>query len=884
MKRQYASYQETIDILTQAQQQYPNLIRVQSIGETWEGRPIMLATISQDVTFADLKPALLYTGSIHAREWIGNELALRFIQYLLKNHEFNPRVLSALARNTLYIVPCLNPDGFEFSRNHFSFWRKNRRDNGDGTYGVDLNRNFGIRFKKGTNTGSNTYSGPHAFSEPETKAIKDFVDKRGNITIALDYHSQGNVFFPAHKFNHENEIDGTDLNRLCANMNHEIEKVTSRRYGIHRGKPPFNLINGSGREYYYSRGILATVVEVGTRNIPDYMQVMSQSIDENIPAILRALEEAINYSPVAPKRVENFTMKDVEPFSVTLQWEYDASQDVVFEIYRSEQPKAHCSQDNLVAVTRSLLFTDVQLRSGHTYYYNIRALNRLSKVYSAFSPELSLKTLLSPDEFSRRLFPSPSQVGYVGQLTKDRNREHFGHNSLFIGINQTRGICHGVLAFSLESLPENAVIKSAKLQLYPMNRVSCKIEKYGEWVVSMLEPTQTPDIMDFESIHNVRPLHTLGHAIESDKLTQGIWSEWKFNQHERELLKEQVGNKQVVFRVSGPDTLPIGNDSQIMQFDIGYGKFGGGIHYRPCLDVIYTKQPDTIELEPIALNTIFEDEVVEGQLKSGFDQSGQVVYGQMEFSSSLLPAPEETVITDAYLVLQNKNSLNTTQDTRFTIELAELRDLDLSSVKGRQKIEYIGYEVSNEMLKKDKLHHFAFDRLCKSELERFHAEDKSFYFIVRATRSSYEKSALIDWHDQGDEKRARLVLNYITRRRQPLATPGNFTSVIEDGMVKLTWENPEHKDFVGCYVVRNRFHPPRSPFDGVKLYGGKDEYTYDNFGNPNIPKYYSVFSYDNVPNYSTPACLYFSSEEVVPIHEEEMDEVIGLQEDEQLDA
>lgn len=81
-------------------------------------------------------------------------------------------------------------------------------------------------------------------------------------------------------------------------------------------------------------------------------------------------------------------------------------------------------------------------------------------------------------------------------------------------------------------------------------------------------------------------------------------------------------------------------------------------------------------------------------------------------------------------------------------------------------------------------------------------------------------------------------------------------------------------------MVRNRFHPPKSPFDGVKLYGGKDEYTYDSFGNPNIPKYYSIFSYDDVPNYSAPSTLYYTSQETIPIVEEEYeiqdeDEVIG---------
>ena len=168
MKIQYASYQDTIDFLQKAMSEHPHLIRLQSIGETWEGRPIMLVTLSLDVTYADDKPALLYTGTIHAREWIGNELAIKFIQYVIDNYRFNPKLQTALTRNTLYMVPCLNPDGFEYSRNHFSFWRKNRRNNGDGTFGVDLNRNFDAKFMRNTNTQSNTYGGPHAFSEPET--------------------------------------------------------------------------------------------------------------------------------------------------------------------------------------------------------------------------------------------------------------------------------------------------------------------------------------------------------------------------------------------------------------------------------------------------------------------------------------------------------------------------------------------------------------------------------------------------------------------------------------------------------------------------------------------------------------------------------------------
>jgi murein tripeptide amidase MpaA len=229
VKHSYRSYEKSVEFLKQKVVEYPHLIKIESIGKSWENRDIIVATISINVEFADLKPALLYTGTIHAREWIGNELALELIDYLLKNVNKNPKIISALTKNTLYVVPCLNPDGFEYSRKHYSFWRKNRRKNPDGSYGVDLNRNFSVGWVKSPNCSSNVYGGEKPFSEPETRAIKRFVDSHSNITIALDYHSQGNVFFPAHKFNHEAEIEGTDLNVLCANMNFEIFKVTGRK-------------------------------------------------------------------------------------------------------------------------------------------------------------------------------------------------------------------------------------------------------------------------------------------------------------------------------------------------------------------------------------------------------------------------------------------------------------------------------------------------------------------------------------------------------------------------------------------------------------------------------------------------------------------------------
>ena len=864
MKKQYLSYQQTQAYLEEAMSTYPDLIRLQSIGETHEGRPILLVTVSQNVAYAHLKPAMLYTGTIHAREWIGNELAVSFIQYLIDNYQTNPDVIEALSRNTLYMVPCLNPDGFEYSHNHFSFWRKNRRDNNDGTFGVDLNRNFGVNFRHNTQTGSNIYGGPEAFSEPETRAIKSFVEQHDNIRIALDYHSQGNVFFPAHKFNHEAEIEGTDLNVLCANMAQEIYKVTKRRYGIHRGKPPANLIHGSGREWYYSQGILSTVVEVGSRNIPDYLINMSQSVDENIPAVLYALRSAINYSDLAPTRPENFSVRLVDSTSAVLIWDgHDNDQGCHYQVYRSESPKAPCGKENLIAITSQTEFIDKQLKPGKRYYYNLRKVDKFNKITSPFAPELKIKTPLDKTNCSFTLFPDPDKIGYVGEHSKS-NTEHFGNNSLFVGVNSTKGVCYGVIDYDLSRLPENAEISSAEFSLYPMNRVGAKIENYGEWSVSILDPESISDITNFQQIHNATAMQTLGDTIDSDRLTQGIWNNWQFNGFEKRLLEEQLKRGRLLLRIQGPDQLPLGSDSQMMQFDIGYGRFGGGIHYRPSLYVIYQRQATTVQLTAKLCNTIEENNVNNHKFATGYNELGRPEIGQVVFDLPRLTDPQEFVVTQACFVLDCEAMQPIVRSMRFNVAIVENdAEPDLNSLDF-DELEFVGYEVSSQDLARNPRQTFIFDSSARNRLEELYLQERQLRLVILPTSESNLVDTKVIWKDLVSEESVtpKLMLTYIERRKVALPSPTDFNATVENNTVKLTWKAPQDAALVGCYVVRNSFHPPRNPFDGVKLYAGQDGYTYDRFGNANLPKFYSIFSYDDIPNYSAPATLSFSSQEV----------------------
>ena len=79
----------------------------------------------------------------------------------------------------MYFIPCVNPDGYVYNEttnpNGGGYWRKNRRNNNDGSYGVDLNRNYGYEWAttiwalRHIRYFERYLSWPSAFSGPETK-------------------------------------------------------------------------------------------------------------------------------------------------------------------------------------------------------------------------------------------------------------------------------------------------------------------------------------------------------------------------------------------------------------------------------------------------------------------------------------------------------------------------------------------------------------------------------------------------------------------------------------------------------------------------------------------------------------------------------------------
>jgi carboxypeptidase T len=645
-------------------------------------------------------------------------------------------------------------------------------------------------------------------------------------------------------------------------MAEEIRKISGREYGVHMGKPPTHLISGSGREFYYSQGALALTVEVGSRNISDYQEHMLEHINENIAALTYALSEVPNYAKHnGLPRVENFIVTAVSSREVQLQWDYPEDENVYFEIYRSKRLKGCTQAGNRVGMTLSHTLVDKQLESAVEYHYFIRAVSKMRSIKSPFAPVVSARTDPEPIMFSKILFPLRSEIGYVGEKTT-KNKEHFGENSLFVGISENKGICYGISSFSLETVPENAVIKIARISFYPMNRVSVQVEKFGEWRVALVDERTIDNLASFDEVKNAKVLGYIGRATKSSQLSQGIWRTYHFNKQERTVLQDALKRRKAVFRMEGPTKLPLNRGSQMMQWDIGYGQFSGGLTFRPKLEIIYTLEEATIELHSQYEYTIDKDEVRDRSLVAGFDANGSRIYGCIEFDMTQILDMQNTVVAEAYLELDAK-SINANANIRYHIEMVKMDDPEKSyeKIRSREVIERVGYDVSVADLREDRSQRFVFDSLAIHEMvDTIQAKEKIIFVIKASSSKAFAKSESVNWLDAKRENRPRLILNYIKKRRKGVDKPTKLRSSIENGMIRLDWNQPDDEGYQGVIVVKNPFHVPSTPYDGVKLYGGRDNYTYDNFGDKDIGKYYAVFAYDDVPHFSEPAILPYNIE------------------------
>lgn len=197
----YHNYSEMIAEVNRVVAAYPSIAAKRVLGKTYEGRDIVAVKISDNVGTDENEPEVLYDANHHAREHLTVEMALYVLNLYTSNYASDSRIRNVVDSRELWIIPSVNPDGSEYdvATGSYRSWRKNRQPNsGSSNVGTDLNRNYGYRWGccggSSGSTSSATYRGTAAFSAPETRAVRDFVNSRvvggkQQIRAAMDFHT-----------------------------------------------------------------------------------------------------------------------------------------------------------------------------------------------------------------------------------------------------------------------------------------------------------------------------------------------------------------------------------------------------------------------------------------------------------------------------------------------------------------------------------------------------------------------------------------------------------------------------------------------------------------------------------------------------------------------
>ena len=250
----YHDYAETEAFLRDLADRFPQRAEMTSIGRSHEGREIFVLKIGGSVPALEAEPNFFLVGCHHAREWISVEVCLLTAQYLLEHYADDPAAKRVVDGAQIYVLPLINPDGLEFSNRTYRWWRKNRRYNGDFSWGVDLNRNYAHQWgcdDSGSSPDPNheAYRGSAPFSEPETEALGRFMSLHPP-SGALFYHNYSQKIIYPWGYTSDPAPDQPLFATMAAEMSRRIEAVSGRMYQY--GAQVLYPVNGDACDWVYA--------------------------------------------------------------------------------------------------------------------------------------------------------------------------------------------------------------------------------------------------------------------------------------------------------------------------------------------------------------------------------------------------------------------------------------------------------------------------------------------------------------------------------------------------------------------------------------------------------------------------------------------------------
>jgi len=238
---------------------YP--ISHEEIGRTVNNKPIYVFKIGNPNG-----GKVLIEATLHGPEYANSEVLYWFIDWLLK--DVGSDAVNMRARNYVMIIPIVNIDNYKTTR--------------ENAHGVDLNRNFETGWISGAGRGSS------ALSEPETRAIHEFVE-RVQPEWFLDLHSGDVRVSPPWgylSFTPEQSYYQAVYQNYTSICSFPISYVASNNYG-----------NGLARDEGYALGAYSFCVET-TSSTPVYSDVYNVILPKVKPLIITVCQECAVYDNV----------------------------------------------------------------------------------------------------------------------------------------------------------------------------------------------------------------------------------------------------------------------------------------------------------------------------------------------------------------------------------------------------------------------------------------------------------------------------------------------------------------------------------------------------------------------------------------------------------
>lgn len=261
------------------------------IGHTFEKRNLLGFYLTSNTHRLEehkkSKNIIFFTSLHHAREPLSLTMTLLIVRNCLRELrlEGQSKLKDFFRDNIIFFVPVVNTDSYIFINKHFydtsmpgaKMIRKNRNVHpkcNELAGGVDLNRNYDFQFaanEKGSSADpcKEDYRGPHPFSEPETQAIHEFVNRHPNVVVEVNIHTFGNTWiipfsFVSDKTNHYLQVKRP----LFYDFYNEFEEsLKKRNMHVKFGNASFTLdypTNGNAGDWFTAKkNILNLDVELG---------------------------------------------------------------------------------------------------------------------------------------------------------------------------------------------------------------------------------------------------------------------------------------------------------------------------------------------------------------------------------------------------------------------------------------------------------------------------------------------------------------------------------------------------------------------------------------------------------------------------------------------